>query len=81
MMIALDMRNSVFDDVHTKAMGDAFDAICTKLLDACYPIRQRYPARMSEVIAGRVIAIAGVSPERDPERLAALVLASLGLTL
>ena len=64
---------AVFDDVRTKVLGEAFDAVCRKL-----PHR-RYADGVREAIAGRIIAIGSASSESDPERLANVVVDSLGL--
>jgi hypothetical protein len=40
-----------------------------------------YPESVREAIADRVIEFAWTTPERDPERLASAVLASLGIKL
>ena len=62
-----------FDDVRTKVMGDAFDAVCGKLHGTFYPDAVR------EAIADRVIEMARSSSESDPQRLADAVMASLGI--
>lgn len=67
--------NAAFDDARTKLMGDAFDAVCGKLHGTSYPQTVR------ETVASRVIEIAAGSGERDPDRLADAVVASLGLRL
>ncbi len=64
---------AVFDETRTKAIGDAFDAVCGKLHGTCYP------DTVLEAIADRVIEIAFRSNESDPARLADAVVASLGL--
>lgn len=65
----------VFDDVTTKVMGDAFDAVCGKLHGTTYPQGVR------EVIADRVLQIASRSRGRDAASLADAVVASLGIKL
>jgi hypothetical protein len=67
--------HAAFDDAHTKVMGEAYDSVVGKLHGT------GYPAAVREAIAGRVIEISGGSPERDAERLANAVLASLGIKL
>ena len=55
---------TVFDDAATRAMGDAFDAVCESLRD------KGQPEVVYEVIARRIIE-AAKKGERDPERLRA----------
>jgi hypothetical protein len=64
-----------FDDTLTKVMGDAFDVICRKLHGS------GYPEPVKEAIADRIIAIECRSSETDPERLADVVIKSLGIKL
>jgi hypothetical protein len=66
---------TAFDDVRTKALGDAFDAVCGKLHGTSYPDKVR------EAIADRLIIIASGSTEQDPQRLADAVVTSLGIKL
>jgi hypothetical protein len=66
---------AAFDDIRIKLSGDAFDAAFGKLHGTYYPDNVR------EAIANRVIEFAWTTPERDPERLASAVLASLGIKL
>jgi hypothetical protein len=66
---------AAFDDISTKLLGDAFDAAFGKLHGT------HYPETVREAIADRVIEFAWTMPERDPERLASAVLASLGIKL
>jgi hypothetical protein len=66
---------AVFDDVSTKFLGDAFDAVFAMLHGA------QYPDRVREVIAGRVLEFGRTMTERDPERLARAVVASLRIKL
>jgi hypothetical protein len=66
---------AVFDDVSTKFLGDAFDAVFAMLHGA------QYPDRVREVIAGRVLEFGRTMTERDPERLARAVAASLRIKL
>jgi hypothetical protein len=66
---------AVFDDVSTKFAGDAFDAVFAMLHGA------QYPDQVREAIADRVLQFARVSSERDPQRLARAVVASLGIKL
>jgi hypothetical protein len=66
-------HQNVFDDVRTKLMGDAFDAICVKLhgID--------YPAAVREAIADCIIDTMNTAPECDSIRLADVVLKRLGI--
>jgi hypothetical protein len=57
-------KETAFDDATTRAMGDAFDAVCKSLHD------RGQPAVVYEVIARRIIE-AAKKGERDPERLRA----------
>jgi hypothetical protein len=66
---------AAFGDISTKLLGDAFDAAFGKLHGT------HYSEGVREAIAGRVIEFAGTTAERDPERLASAVLASLGIKL
>jgi hypothetical protein len=66
---------AVFDDVRTKLLGDAFDAVLGKLHGT------HYPDSVREAIADRVIEFARTTTEGDPERLARAVLASLRIKL
>ena len=66
---------TVFDDVRTKLLGDAFDAVLGKLHGT------HYPDGVREAIAGRVIEFAQTTTEGDPDRLACAVLASLRIKL
>jgi hypothetical protein len=74
-MDAFNVPTTVFDEVRTKVIGDAYDAVCGKLHGT------RYPDSLREAIAGRVIAIAASSPEQDPELLAKAVVTSLGIKI
>lgn len=62
-----------FDDVHTKRMGEAFDAVCARLHGLNYPVAVR------EAIADCVIQTMSVKPECDSTSLAAAVLQTLGI--
>jgi hypothetical protein len=64
-----------FDDVSTKFLGDAFDAVFAMLHGA------QYPDHVREVIADRVLQFGQAATERDPQRLARAVVASLGIKL
>ena len=66
---------AVFDDVSTKCLGEAFDAIFAMLHGADYSDSLR------EVIADRVLEFGRTTLERDPQRLARAVVASLGIKL
>jgi hypothetical protein len=66
---------AVFDDVSTKFLGDAFDAVFAMLHGA------QYPDQVREVIADRVLEFGRTSNESDPQRLACAVVASLGIKL
>ncbi len=66
---------AVFDDVSTKFLGDAFDAVLAMLHGA------HYPERVREVIADRILEFGRTSIERDLQRLACAVVASLGIKL
>lgn len=66
---------AVFDDTRTKIMGDAFDTVCGELHGTFYSERVR------EAIADRVIQLELRSNEGDSTRLAAAVVASLGIKL
>ena len=59
----------------TKLLGDAFDAVFAMLHGA------QYSDHVREVIADRILQFGGSSGERDPERLARAVVASLGIKL
>lgn len=65
----------VFDDVSTKFLGDAFDAVFVTLHGA------QYPDHVREVIADRVLEFGQATAERDPQRLARAVVVSLGIKL
>lgn len=71
-MVAL---TAAFDDVRTKLIGDAFDAVRGKLHGASYS------RGVNEAIARRIIEIAQATLETDPERLADTVIVSLGIKL
>jgi hypothetical protein len=64
-----------FDDASTKFLGDAFDAVLGMLHGT------HYPDEVREVLADRVIEFGRTTSERDPQRLACAVLASLGIKL
>lgn len=66
-----DELNSVFDDLATKAMGEAFDAACKDLHDA------GQPSLAYETIAKRIIEAAR-SGERDPDILRDRALTAFG---
>lgn len=66
---------AVFDDISTKFLGDAFDAVFALLHGA------HYPDHVREVIAERIIEFGRTAAERDPQRLARAVVASLGIKL
>jgi hypothetical protein len=66
---------TAFDDVRTHIMGEAFDAICSKLHGTYYSRRVR------EAIAVRILEIEHTTSEKDSERLANSVIASLGIKL
>lgn len=66
---------AVFDEVNTKFLGDAFDAVFAMLHGT------QYPDTVREVIADRVLEFGRTSSERDPQRLARAVVASLGIKL
>jgi hypothetical protein len=66
---------AVFDDISTKFLGDAFDAVFAMLHGA------QYPDHVREVIADRVLEFGSSTIERDPQRLARTVVASLGIKL
>jgi hypothetical protein len=66
---------AVFDDVSTKFLGDAFDAVFAMLHGA------QYPDQVREVIADRVLEFGRNSSERDPQRLARAVVSSLRIKL
>jgi len=57
------------------AVFDAFDAVLAMLHGA------QYPDRVREAIADRVLEFARNTTERDPQRLAGAVVASLGIKL
>ena len=63
----------VFDDTNTKFLGDFFDAVLAMLHGT------NYPEGVREVLADRVIEFGRTTSERDPQRLAHAVLASLGI--
>lgn len=64
-----------FDDISTKFLGDAFDAVFAMLHGA------QYPDHIREVIADRVLEFGQAATERDPQRLAREVVVSLGIKL
>jgi hypothetical protein len=66
---------AVFDDVSTKFVGDAFDAVLAMLHGA------QYPDRVLEVIADRVLDFARNTTDRDPQRLTHAVVTNLGIKL
>jgi len=66
---------AVFDDIGTKFLGDAFDAVFTMLHGA------QYADDVREVIADRVLEFGRSTTERDPHRLARAVVVSLGIKL
>ena len=66
---------AVFDDVSTKFLGDAFDAVFAMLRGA------QYPDQVREVIADRVLEFGRTSNESDPRRLACAAVASLDIKL
>jgi hypothetical protein len=66
---------AVFDDVGTKFLGDTFDSVFAMLHGA------QYSDQVREIIADRVLELGRTSPERDPQRLARAVVASLGIKL
>ncbi len=65
----------VFDDISTKFLGEAFDAVFAMLHGA------QYSEAVREVIADRVIEFGQTTLERDPHRLARAVVTSLGIKL
>jgi hypothetical protein len=65
----------VFDDVSTKFLGEAFDAVFAMLHGA------QYSEAVREAIADRIIEFGRTAPERDPQRLAHAVVVSLGIKL
>jgi hypothetical protein len=66
---------AVFDDIGTKFLGDAFDAVFAMLHGA------HYSDDVREVIADRVLEFGRATTEHDPQRLARAVLVSLGIKL
>jgi hypothetical protein len=66
---------AVFDDINTKFLGEAFDAVFAMLHGA------QYPDDVREVIADRVLEFGRATTEHDPQRLARAVVASLGIKL
>jgi hypothetical protein len=66
---------AVFDDVSTKFLGEVFDAVFAMLHGA------HYSDAVREAIADRVIEFGRTTFERDPQRLARAVIASLGIKL
>ncbi len=66
-----DEPDSVFDDLATKAMGEAFDAACKDLHDT------GQPSSVYEIIARRIIEAAR-SGERDPDILRDRALTAFG---
>jgi hypothetical protein len=66
---------AVFDDISTKFLGETFDAVLAMLHGA------HYSDTVREVIADRVIEFGRMTGDRDPERLARAVVASLGIKL
>lgn len=65
----------VFDDARAKLMGETSVAVYRKLQGTDYPDTVR------EAIAGRIVEIGRRSRESDPERLANVVVESLGIKL
>jgi hypothetical protein len=74
-MDAFSVPTTVFDEVRTKILGDAYDAVCGKLHGT------HYSDSVREVIADRVLAIGAASPDHDPETLAKAVVISLGFKI
>jgi hypothetical protein len=66
---------AVFDDVSTKVLGEAFDAVFAMLHGA------QYSDAVREAIADRIIEFGRTTRECDPQRLASAVVASLGIKL
>jgi len=66
---------AVFDDLSTKFLGDAFDAVFAMLHGA------QYPDDVREAIADRVLEFGNSTMEHDPQRLARAVVTSLGIKL
>jgi len=66
---------AVFDDIGTKFLGDAFDAVFVMLHGA------QYPDDVREVIADRVLEFGTTMTEGDPQRLARAVVLSLGIKM
>jgi hypothetical protein len=60
----------VFDAAATRALGEAFDAVCASLQD------RGQPKIVREIIAGKIIVEAAAG-ERDPAILSAMVLAAI----
>jgi hypothetical protein len=71
----MSVVGAVFDDVSTKLLGDAFDAVFAMLHGA------HYPDGVRKVIAKRVIEFGRSTSEQDPQRLARAVVVSLGIKL
>ncbi len=67
--------DAVFDDVGTKFLGEAFDAVFAMLHGA------QYSDAVREVIADRIIEFGRTARDRDPQQLACAVVASLGIKL
>jgi hypothetical protein len=74
-MVAFSVPTTVFDEVRTKILGDAYDAVCGKLHGT------HYSDSVREAIADRVLAIGAASPDHDPETLAKAVVTSLGFKI
>lgn len=66
---------AVFDDIGTKFLGDAFEAVFAMLHGA------QYSDHVREVIADRVLEFGRTTTDRDPQRLARAVVVSLGIKL
>jgi hypothetical protein len=68
----LQICDRSFDAETTALIGQAFDQTCRELHD------KSQPASVKEIIAQRIIEIAGRG-ERDPDRISEAVLKCLGL--
>jgi hypothetical protein len=68
------LADTAFDAESTRLLGQAYDLACSGLRD------DGQPAVVKEIIAKRIIELAS-DGERDPKKLSAAVLTSLGLPI
>jgi hypothetical protein len=68
------LADTAFDAKTTRLLGQAYDLACSELHD------DGQPAVVKEIIAKRIIELAS-DGERDPKKLSAAALTSLGLPI